>query len=110
MAVPPIGTRWMRFAWGIDLSGKAGKGRQVRRIVEFPPVVRSLTGSAYSKTRSSQEIRGGSEMRSLGRLACLAAAGLFVVTALEAQKAAPKSAPVPAAPVAKQAAAKAAAA
>ncbi len=44
-------------------------------------------------------------MRQIGRLACLAAAGLFVVTALEAQKApAPKVAPV-----AKPAAAKAAA-
>ena len=44
-------------------------------------------------------------MRQIGRLACLAAAGLFVVTALEAQKApAPKVAPV-----AKPAAAKGAA-
>jgi hypothetical protein len=39
-------------------------------------------------------------MRSLGRLACLAAAGLFVVTALEAQKPAPKPAPVAAKPAA----------
>ena len=42
-------------------------------------------------------------MRQIGRLTCLAAAGLFVVTALEAQKAA-APAPVAKAPVAKAAA------
>src|SRR5258705_282230 len=74
------GRRGSRMACGIERTGISRGCPQFER---------------FDVTLKQEDRRGGSEMRQMGRLACLAAAGLFVVTALEAQKApAPKVAPV----------------